>query len=225
MTRRLPSSRETLERLHAAGKTDAEIGRAVGRDHSFIRQVRVGTKTGENLRSALNAFAGGRKVRKPERRKSAKGGLAAVRGSRAGTVGIGAKEFLSRLEKIAAMKGHRVGFKFEWQNLDRQYYAPGPGWTALWGARVHATDPRLIIRKLKHYRRKHLLEGFGRDGDKKQLEGFLNEELKKAFPEGAPGGQFHNAEGLTTVEYSVHVAKSSGRGVRRMRHHDAEARA
>lgn len=212
--RNIPSSRSSIERLRRAGYSDTAIGRAIGRDSSLIAQVGRGKKPGKNLAASLDALASGRKVRKPERRKTVRGGVAATRGSRGGTLRrVGAKEFKSRLEKIAAMKGARVGFQLGWTNLDRQTYRPGAGWTALWGSAGHGTDPRQILTKLNRYMRAHSGET-----DEQQLEGFLNEELRRAFPAGGYAPQFNSARGLTNVEYHVDVPTSGPRrGARRMR--------
>lgn len=43
----------SIAALRAAGLTYADIGRAVGRDKSLIRQIETGRKPGENLRDAL----------------------------------------------------------------------------------------------------------------------------------------------------------------------------
>ncbi len=48
----LPSA-ASIQALRAAGLTYADIGRAVGRDKSLIRQVATGAKPGENMRAAL----------------------------------------------------------------------------------------------------------------------------------------------------------------------------
>jgi hypothetical protein len=212
--RNVPSSRSSIERLRHAGYSDAEIGRAIGRDSSLIGQVRRGRKPGKNLAASLDALVSGRKVRKPARRKTARGGVAATRGSRGGTLRhVGAKEFKSRLEKIADMKGARVGFQLEWTNLDRQTYTLGHGWTALWGSTGHGTNPREILTRLNRYMRAHSGES-----DQQQLEGFLNAELRRAFPAGGRAPQFNSARGLTNVEYHVDVPTTGRkRGVRRMR--------
>lgn len=67
---RTVSNAQRIERLRAAGWTDAAIGRALGgRDHSFIRQVRLGKKPGSTITAGLRqlerrpAPARGAKVR------------------------------------------------------------------------------------------------------------------------------------------------------------------
>lgn len=47
------SSQDIVRGMQAAGLSYADIGRAVGRNRSLIRQIAIGAKPGENLRGAL----------------------------------------------------------------------------------------------------------------------------------------------------------------------------
>lgn len=50
------TNQERIARLHARGWTDTAIGRELGRDHSFIRQVRLGKKPGSTLTGGLRTL-------------------------------------------------------------------------------------------------------------------------------------------------------------------------
>jgi hypothetical protein len=84
------SNQARVEALRAKGWTNASIGRALGRDHSLIRQVGAGTKPGANLtqglarlerRKSVPARGATVKPAPAPRRARSTGGPAAVRQS------------------------------------------------------------------------------------------------------------------------------------------------
>lgn len=108
------ASTRILEALHRGGMTDQQIGKALGRNSSLIRQVRLGKKPGRNLENALRQLQSRRQITPPPRRTTRAGEQARVRAGRRVTPSgrfihtyyqHNAKSFLRKIQTLA--KRHR----------------------------------------------------------------------------------------------------------------------
>lgn len=119
------ASLDFINALHAMGYTNAAIGRAIGRDSSYIAQVAKGKKPGTTIQSSLESLIKGNVPPPPPRgatiapapRKTTKTGAVArvrqrateINGGRVLDAGRGAKTIQRELAR-AARAGKQVNF-------------------------------------------------------------------------------------------------------------------
>jgi hypothetical protein len=194
--RNSPSSRASIERLKREGYSEAQIGRAVGRDSSLIGQIARGKKPGNNLSAALDNLASGRKVRAPARRKKASGAIAAVRGSRAGAIRPGMKAFIERMEKIAQRNGV-AHLEMTWREMSFAPSGPRANMNSIYGGPDRGSSAKSILAKARRYANAH-----SQESDAAQLEGFLKRELAKA-------NRMNALRGLDHIDYRAFYSARS----------------